>query len=47
MLTGTLFILLAWFVKMPLWLSVLSTIFGGLIFLGHIARICQNANEKV
>ena len=28
MLTGIIFILIAWFVKMPLWLSILITLYG-------------------
>lgn len=33
MLAGFLFILFAWFIEMPLWLSILATVIGG-------CRIC-------
>jgi len=30
MLLGLLIILMAWFIEMPLWLSIVATIIGGL-----------------
>lgn len=37
-----LMILMAWFVEMPLWLSIVTTVFSG---LGIIAKIVQLASE--
>lgn len=36
-------ILIAWFVEMPLWLSIVTTVLSGLHFLG---RLIELAGEK-
>ncbi len=43
MISAILFILLAWFVEMPLWLSIFITIFASVILLIQIVKISVNA----
>ena len=39
MFTGIVLILLAWFVEMPLWLSILTTVCGGLSVIVSLIKL--------
>lgn len=45
MLAGIMFILLAWFVEMPFWLSMISTIYGGLRVIVSLVKFGITLNE--
>lgn len=38
MFIGTILILMAWFVNMPLWLSIITTIVGGLKIIASLVE---------
>lgn len=39
MLIATILILIAWFVEMPLWLSIICTVFGGVTIVKRLIGI--------
>lgn len=49
MILGVLLILFAWFIQMPFWLSVLTTVLGGLRIVGklavYIVKLCNAASS--
>ena len=45
MLAGIMFILLAWFVELPFWLSMISTIYGGLRAIVSLVKFGITLNE--
>ena len=45
MLVGVVFILLAWFVKMPLWLSIVTTIVGAFEIIFSLIRFGVKVQE--
>lgn len=38
---GILLILFAWFIEMPLWLSIVTTVVGSLGALAELAEFCS------
>lgn len=46
MITGALFILMAWFIAMPKWLSIVLTVFGGILVVCKVATLFYELGQK-
>lgn len=46
MILGTLLILFAWFIEMPLWLSIVTTVIGSLKIVINFYEIGEKAQKE-
>lgn len=45
MIGGAIFILIAWLVEMPKWLSIIMTVYGSIKFIGTLLKVGYKAGN--